>query len=61
MRYRLSLLLTQSAQSLLRSDNLGSSQLLVLRKDTRVRLALRVNLARDTTMSFDSFRLADLA
>jgi len=34
MRYRLSLLSTQSAQPLLRSDNLGS-QLLVSRKDTR--------------------------
>jgi len=32
MRYRLSLL---STQSLLRSDNLDSSQLLVSRKDTR--------------------------
>jgi len=31
----LSLLSTQSAQSLLRSDNLGWSQLLVSRKDTR--------------------------
>jgi len=30
----LSLLSTQSAQTLLRSDNLGLSQLLVLRKDT---------------------------
>jgi len=46
MRYRLSLLSTQSAQPLLRSDNLGSSQLLVSRKDTR-----SVNLARDTTVS----------
>jgi len=38
MRYRLSLLLsTQSAQPLLRSNNLGSSQLfLVSRKDTRL-------------------------
>jgi len=35
MRYRLSLLSTQSAQPLLRSDNLSSSQLLVSRKDTR--------------------------
>jgi len=35
MRYRLSLLSTQSAQPLLRSDNLGSSQLLISRKDTR--------------------------
>jgi len=34
-RYRLSLLSTQSAQPLLRFDNLGSSQLLVSRKDTR--------------------------
>jgi len=33
--YRLSLLSTPSAQPLLRSDNLGSSQLSVLRKDTR--------------------------
>jgi len=32
MRYRLSLL---STQPLLRSDNLGSSQFLVSRKDTR--------------------------
>jgi len=32
MRYRLSLL---STQPLLKSDNLGSSQLLVSRKDTR--------------------------
>jgi len=29
MRYRLSLLSTQSAQPLLRSDDLGSSQLLI--------------------------------
>jgi len=35
MRYRLSLLSIQSVQPLLRSDNLGSSQLLVSRKDTR--------------------------
>jgi len=35
MRYRLSLLSAQSAQTLLKSDNLGSSQLLVSRKDTR--------------------------
>jgi len=35
MRYRLSLLSTQSAQPLFRSDNLSSSQLLVSRKDTR--------------------------
>jgi len=35
MRYRLNLLSTQSVQPLLRSDNLGSSQLLVSRKDTR--------------------------
>jgi len=35
MRSRLSLLSTQSAQPLLRSHNLGSSQLLVSRKDTR--------------------------
>jgi len=35
MRYRLSLLSTQLAQPLLRSDNLDSSQLLVSRKDTR--------------------------
>jgi len=35
MRYRLSLLSTQSAQPLVRSDNLGSSQLLILRKGTR--------------------------
>jgi len=35
MRYRLSLLSTQLAQPLLRSDNLGSSQLSVSRKDTR--------------------------
>jgi len=35
MRYRLSLLSTQSAQPLLRSDNLDSSQLSVSRKDTR--------------------------
>jgi len=33
--YRLSLLSTQSAQSLLISDNLGLSQLLVSRKDTQ--------------------------
>jgi len=32
MRYRLSLLSIQTAQPLLRSDNLGSSQLLVSRK-----------------------------
>jgi len=35
MRYRLSLLSTQSAQPLLSSDNLNSSQLLVPREDTR--------------------------
>jgi len=35
MCYRLSLLSTQSAQPLLRSDNFGSSQLLISRKDTR--------------------------
>jgi len=35
MRYRLSLLSTQSAQPLLRSDNLSSFQLLVSCKDTR--------------------------
>jgi len=35
MRYRLNLLSTQSAQPLLRSDNLGLFQLLVSRKDTR--------------------------
>jgi len=35
MRYRLSLLSTQSAQLLLRSDNLGSSQFSVSRKDAR--------------------------
>jgi len=35
MLYRLSLLSIQSAQPLLRSDNLGSSQLSVSRKDTR--------------------------
>jgi len=35
MRYRLSLLSTQSAQPLLRFDNLGLFQLLVSRKDTR--------------------------
>jgi len=35
MRYRLSLLSTRSVQPLLRSDNLGSSQLLILHKDTR--------------------------
>jgi len=35
MHYRLSLLSIQSAQPLLRSDNLGSSQLLVSRKNTR--------------------------
>jgi len=35
MRYRLSLLSTQSTQPLLRSDNLGSCQLLVSRKDRR--------------------------
>jgi len=35
MRYRLSLLSIQSAQPLLRSDNLGSSQVSVSRKDTR--------------------------
>jgi len=35
MRYRLILLSTQLAQPLLRSDNLGSFQLLVSRKDTR--------------------------
>jgi len=35
MRYRLSLLSIQSAQPLLRSDNLGLSQFLVSRKDTR--------------------------
>jgi len=34
MHYRLSLLSTQSAQPLLRSDNLDSSQFLVSRKDT---------------------------
>jgi len=34
MHYQLSLLSTQSAQPLLRSDNLGSPQLLVSRKDT---------------------------
>jgi len=51
MRYRLNLLSTQSAQLLLRSDNLGLSQLLISRKDTR--LMLRVNLARNNTVSFD--------
>jgi len=35
MCYRLSLLSTQSAQPLFRSNNLGSYQLLVSRKDTR--------------------------
>jgi len=35
MRYRLSLLLTQSVQPLLNSDNLGPSQLLVPRKGTQ--------------------------
>jgi len=34
MHYQLSLLSTQYAQLLLRSDNLGSSQLLVSRKNT---------------------------
>jgi len=34
MRYRVSLLSTQSAQPLLRSDNLDSSQFLVSCKDT---------------------------
>jgi len=47
MRYWSSLLSIQSAQPLLRSDNLGSSLLLVSRKDTRV------NLARDTIVSLD--------
>jgi len=35
MRYRLNLLSTQSVQPLLTSNNLGSSQLLVSRKNTR--------------------------
>jgi len=35
MRYRLSLLSTQSTQPLLRSDDLGSSQFLISRKDTQ--------------------------
>jgi len=35
MRYRLSLLSTQSAQPLFRSNNLGLSQLLISCKDTR--------------------------
>jgi len=52
MHYRLSLLSTQSAQPLLRSDNLDSSQLLDSRKDTRS-VSCYVNLAQDTTVPFD--------
>jgi len=51
MRYRLNLLSTQSAQPLLRSDNLGSSQLLVSRKDIQSVLHY---LAWDTTVSLES-------
>jgi len=51
MRYRLSLLSTQSAQPLLRSDNLGSSQLFVSRKDTGPSRATRELGARHYRVS----------
>jgi len=51
MRYRLSLLSTQSIQPLLRSDNLGSSQLLVSRKGTRPSHATRELGARHYRVS----------